>query len=100
MEIIHNSKNQEFYTLVNGNKAYVSYRIHLNSLDIRHTVVPKSLEGQGIASALVKYAYDYALENHLQAMATCSYAVVWLQRHPEYQGTVSSDYHGHGSCAL
>ena len=34
------------------------------------------------------------------AIATCSYAVVWLQRHPEYQGEVSSDYIGKGSCAL
>ena len=56
--------------------------------------------GKGIASALVKAAYDYGRCKGLKAIATCSYAVVWLQRHPEYQGEVSSDYIGKGSCAL
>ncbi|HAC95644.1 MAG TPA: GNAT family N-acetyltransferase, partial [Odoribacter splanchnicus] len=32
--------------------------------------------------------------------ATCSYAVVWLQRHPEYHGHPGKDYGGCSSCAL
>ena len=60
----------------------------------------KAIGGKGIASALVKAAYDYGRCKGLKAIATCSYAVVWLQRHPEYQGEVSSDYIGKGSCAL
>ena len=54
----------------------------------------------GIASALVKAAYDYARCKGLKAVATCSYAVIWLQRHPEYQGEVGEDYAGQGTCAL
>jgi uncharacterized protein len=45
-------------------------------------------------------AYDFALENALKPIATCSYAVIWLQRHPEYQGEISKDYCEGNSCAL
>ena len=55
---------------------------------------------EAFASALVKAAYDYARANGLKPIATCSYAVVWLQRHPEYQGEVGKDFCGENSCAL
>ena len=45
---------------------------------------PPALEGRGIASALTEAAYDYAKANHLKPEGTCSYAAVWLKRHPEY----------------
>ena len=48
-------------------------------LDILHTFVPKPLEGQGIASELVKFVYDYALEQGFGVSATCSYAAKWLE---------------------
>ena len=51
-------------------------------------------------SALVKAAYDYALDNELVPVATCSYAVKWLERHPEYNGKTGKDYAGEGTCAL
>ena len=53
-------------------------------LDIKHTIVPKELEGKDIASALVKGTYDYALSNGLRPMATCPYAKSRLAKHPEY----------------
>ena len=89
-----------FYVELEVHRANVSYKIHDEGLDIRHTIVPKAIGGKGIASALVQAAYDYGRCKGLKAIATCSYAVVWLQRHPEYQGEVSSDYIGKGSCAL
>ena len=61
---------------------------------------PGEISGRGIASALVKAAYDYALANGLVPVATCSYAVVWLERHPEYNGKTGKDYAGEGTCAL
>ena len=43
----------------------------------------RPIEGRGIAATLVKAAYDYALANGMKPKATCSYAVRWLERHPE-----------------
>lgn len=100
MEIIHDPEHYTFKTTVDGYTAYVRYLIEEGKLDIRHTIVPPEIGGRGIAARLVKATYDYALEHHLQPIATCSYAVVWLQRHPEYRGQPGKDYGGCNSCAL
>lgn len=100
MEIIHDIQNNKFRTQADGYTAYVTYAIHDGQLDIRHTIVPPEIGGRGIATSLVKAAYDYALAHQLQPVATCSYAVVWLQRHPEYNGKPGKDYGGCESCAL
>jgi len=81
--IVHQPGQQLFKTEVEGRTAFVQYRLIEGSLDIIHTQVPIPLEGRGIAGALVKAAYDYALDNGLKLKATCSYAVKWLERHPE-----------------
>lgn len=100
MEIIHEPENNMFRTKVDGYTAYVTYVISDGELDIRHTIVPPEIGGRGIAGQLVKATYDYAREQNLQPVATCSYAVVWLQRHPEYKGHPGKDYGGCGTCAL
>ena len=79
MEIVHDEAKKQFKVEVDGYTAHVA---------------------RGIASALVKAAYDYARCKCLKPVATCSYAVIWLQRHPEYQGDVSCDYGGKGTCAI
>lgn len=87
-EITHQPEQKIFKTDVDGRTAFVQYRLMNGSLDIIHTLVPRPLEGQGIAAALVKAAYEYALINGLTPKATCSYAVTWLLRHPEVNGEV------------
>ena len=82
-EIEHQPEQKLFKTEVEGRTAFVQYRLLNGGLDIIHTIVPRPLEGQGIAAALVKAAYDYAVATGLKPKATCSYAVAWLQRHPE-----------------
>ncbi len=52
---------------------------------IDHTFVDNSLRGQGIAGELVKLAADKILAEGGKIAVTCPYAVVWFQRHPEYQ---------------
>lgn len=100
MEITHLPEDNLFKTVVDGYTAYVTYIIRDGKLDIRHTIVPPEIGGRGVAAQLVKATYDYALKHHLQPIATCSYAVVWLQRHPEYHGHPGKDYGGCSSCAL
>ena len=100
MEIIHEPSKHTFKTIVDGYTGYVTYTIYDGKLDIRHTVVPKEIGGRGIAAQLVKATYDYALEQRMRPVATCSYALIWLQRHPEYQGCPGEDYNGKDSCGL
>lgn len=81
-KVKHFPEQRLFKVEIDGHTAFVEYQLSDNSLDIIHTIVPKPIEGRGIAAALVKTAYDYALEHSLKPKATCSYAVKWLERHP------------------
>lgn len=100
MVIVHEPEKGRFYTVENGFTAHVSYRIEDGELDIRHTIVPEEIGGRGIASELVKAAYDYAISEGLRPVATCRFAVIWLDRHPEYKGSRSKDWKDGGSCAV
>lgn len=100
MEVHHDEAQKKFWVEVDGYKADMSYHLKEGHLDIRHTLVPEAIGGRGIASMLVKTTYDYARHKGLKPMATCAYAVCWLQRHPEYQGVISEEYAGSGTCAL
>lgn len=85
MEIKHIKEDCTFELVIDNTRAFVTYEIYDGGLDIRKTLVPEALAGQGLASKLVKAAYDYAREQNLKCIATCSYAVKWLERHPEYR---------------
>lgn len=100
MEIKHQKENNRFVVELDGHTAHVDYKICGGALDIRHTIVPQEIGGRGIAGALVKAAADYAVSNDLKPVATCSYAAVWFERHPEYNGVKSSDYFEEGGCVL
>ena len=82
-KIVHQPELRLFKTELEGRVAFVEYRLLDNCFDIVRTFVPKPIEGRGIASALVKMAYDYASQNGWKPIASCSYAVLWLKRHPE-----------------
>ena len=84
--ITHYPEKNRFETKLDGVTAFVQYRLSGDKLDIIHTIGPPAIEGRGVAAALVKYAYDYAIEHGMKPLATCSYAVAWLHRHPEYAG--------------
>lgn len=84
-QIRHLQEKNRFEINIGEHTAYVEYTLHDNGLDIEHTFVPKPLEGQGLAGTLVKEAYAYALANKLKPIGTCSYAIAWLDRHPEYK---------------
>ncbi|MDR0891673.1 MAG: N-acetyltransferase [Mediterranea sp.] len=83
--IVHQPEQHLFRTEVDGRTGFVEYRLINGYLDITHTIVPRPIEGRGIAADLVKAAFDYARANGLKPKGTCSYAAIWLERHPEYE---------------
>ena len=54
-------------------------------MTITHTEVPAEVGGRGIASALVRAALDAARAEGWKVVPACSYAAVWMQKHPEYR---------------
>ena len=53
-------------------------------VNIVHTEVDPSLGGQGIAGKITQAAADRLREKGLKAELSCSYAIRWFAKHPEY----------------
>lgn len=62
--------------------------VDADTVDIDHTFVDDSLRGQGVAGKLMEAAARYLRENQKKAVLTCSYAVKWFEKHPEYDDVV------------
>ena len=82
--IEHDSPAQRFYTTVDGSEAHLDYQVAGYVMDIRHTFVPRPVEGRGIAAALVHTALEYARSRRWKVLPSCWYAELYLRRHPEY----------------
>lgn len=55
-----------------------------NTVNINHTFVDDSLRGQGIAGQLLEAAAKQLRSQGKKAVPTCSYAVAWFEKNPEY----------------
>ena len=53
-------------------------------VDINHTFVDESLRGQGIAGKLLRQVAQELKETGRRAKLSCSYAVNWFAKHPEW----------------
>lgn len=62
--------------------------IDADTVDINHTYVDDSLRGQGIAGKLMEAAARYLKTQDKKAVPTCSYAVKWFEKHPDYQDLI------------
>jgi hypothetical protein len=78
-----NAKSQRFESKVDGLLCRCDYRMHGNTMMLVHTEVPPQLEGRGIASLLVRAAFDHARQNGMDVLPVCSYVRTWAERHPE-----------------
>ena len=83
--ITHNQKASRFETIVDGQVAYAEYTPVEGGLEFTHTWVPEKLEGKGIASALVKFAMDYARNNNQKVIPVCPFVKAFLLKHTEYK---------------
>jgi predicted GNAT family acetyltransferase len=84
---IHNNKtNQQFETEVEGEKAFIEYRMKGDAIALMHTWVPPALEGRGIASQLAHWVLEWVKEHKLPLVVYCPYVTVWMKKHPEYDG--------------
>lgn len=88
--VINNLENQQFQAIVQEERAYLEYRWLKEDLALMHTYVPESLEGKGLASALAKFALEYAKEKNLQVIVYCPFVATYLKRHPEYNFLVKN----------
>jgi len=91
-EVKNNLENLRFEIYENGDIAYLEYRYYKKDIAFMHTVVPKTLEGKGIASALAKYAFEYAKQEKKLVMVYCPFVGSYLKKHPELREQLDKQY--------
>ncbi len=83
MDVHHNTAASRFEASVEGQLCVCQYRVFGKTMMLTHTGVPQALRGRGIAALLVQAALDHARVRQLKVRPDCSYAEVYMQRHPE-----------------
>lgn len=84
VNIRHLASAHRFETIVEGFTCELDYTLQGQVMTITHTGVPSEVGGRGIASELVRAAYEVARQKGWKVEPACSYARVWSERHPEY----------------
>ena len=84
MQIVRDNKaEQEFELAVDGYRALAAYQMEGDVIVFTHTVVPKAIEGRGVASTLIRAALDSARDQGLKVVPQCPFVAAYMQRHPE-----------------
>lgn len=84
MEIVRDNKaEQEFELVVDGHRALAAYQLEGDTIVFTHTIVPKAIEGRGVASKLIRAALDSARDQGLKVVPQCPFVAAYMQRHPE-----------------
>ena len=85
IEVKQDKENERFVAEVEGHKAYLSYNIINDKINFSSTFTPPELRGKGIAQIVVEYAFNYAKENNLKVIPTCSYVQGFVDRNDNYK---------------
>ena len=54
-----------------------------------HTYTDPGLRGKGLAAHVVRAAFEYAKENNLKVVPTCSYVQAFIKRNDEYSELIA-----------
>ena len=87
-EVIHEKDNERFIIYSEDKKSFVEYRLSENEIDLYHTYTDPGLRGKGLAAQVVRAAFEYAKENDLKVVPTCSYVQSFVRRYDEYKELV------------
>lgn len=88
-DVTDNRAEHEFELVVDGHRAIAAYQLEDRVIVFTHTVVPKAIEGRGVASKLIKAALDSARDRGLRVVPQCPFVAAYIERHPEYKGILA-----------
>jgi predicted GNAT family acetyltransferase len=83
-DITHDRAARRFETTVEGALCELAYQLDDRVMTITHTGVPARVGGRGLAAALVEKALATARSEGWKVVPACSYAEVWMRRHPDF----------------
>ena len=90
MSDVTNNKAMQRYELnVDGSVAFANYRLAPGVVTITHTETPAALRGRGIASQLVRGAFELIRADGSKVVAGCGFVIDYLTKHPEFSDIVT-----------
>ena len=78
--------------LGDGSMAIADYQLRHGKITFTHTMVPAEHEGQGIGSALIRFALAAARERGLQVVPICPFFADYIQKHEAEQDLLDPAY--------
>ena len=84
LNIHHDSAAREFTVEGDGYVGVLNYDLRGDTMTVTHTLVPEAIGGRGIAAELMRVALETARAQGWKVVPMCSYAAVYMRRHPEY----------------
>jgi predicted GNAT family acetyltransferase len=87
----HDPEHSRFVIRDEHGIAELVYDVIGSQIFLRHTEVPKALEGRGLGGALAHEALEYARAHDLSVVPICRFVIDYLSRHPEYQFLVKDN---------
>lgn len=88
-KVIQEEENERFVIYVEGNEVYVEYTMKDNEINLYHTFTDPALRGKGLAAQVVRAALEFAKENNLKVVPTCSYVQSFFAKNEEYKELVA-----------
>lgn len=90
-DVTNNERRQRFEITADGHTGFLAYAIDAdNRMNLKHTEVPRELEGRGLGGKLAKAALDHARAAGLRVAVSCPFVQSYVQRHPEYADLTES----------
>ena len=83
VDVNHVQPDSRFEAEVDGRTAFLTYEHDqgTRTVAMTHTIVPRELEGRGIAGDLTRTAVEWARGEGLEIDPQCSYVRSWLNKH-------------------
>ena len=86
MDIVHDEKLKEFYTLTPSGKAFLRYHDDKGEVNFHYTYTPPSERGKGLAAKITKFAFEWARKKRIRVISGCPYIRGrFLEEYPEYE---------------
>ena len=78
--------------LGDGTVAIAEYNLLDGKIVFTHTEVPPAHEGQGVGSALIRFALGSARDRGLQVVPACPFFAAYIKRHQDVQDLLDPAY--------
>lgn len=91
--VTRNDVDSRYEAQLGGDTALIAYRVLPGDptvLDLLHTEVPDSMQGQGVGGQLVRQALDDIRSRGERIRPTCPFVSRWLESHEDYADLVAA----------